>query len=183
MGRGGSLAAARRAGRYGLGLLANANVSGMQETYEAACRTHGHRPGAVLLPGRGTPSVCFVADDVDAAWAELGPYLLNDARAYAEWNPDNVTSAGICGAKTVAELRATSSSHIVISIADAVQRIQAGELLNLSPLCGGLPPDTAWKYLRYAGEVARLSSAQTRPEQSPRGLGDALTDLTSTQRL
>ncbi len=35
---GGSVAAARRAGRYGLGMLGNANVPGMQEAYEAACR-------------------------------------------------------------------------------------------------------------------------------------------------
>jgi alkanesulfonate monooxygenase SsuD/methylene tetrahydromethanopterin reductase-like flavin-dependent oxidoreductase (luciferase family) len=42
---GGAVAAARRAGRYGLGMLDNANVAGMQETYEAACREHGHEPG------------------------------------------------------------------------------------------------------------------------------------------
>ena len=47
---GGSVAAARRAGRYGLGLLANANVPGMQEAYEAACREHGHRPGRRCFP-------------------------------------------------------------------------------------------------------------------------------------
>ena len=35
---GGTLAAARRAGRYGLGMLGNANVAGMREAYEAACR-------------------------------------------------------------------------------------------------------------------------------------------------
>ena len=73
---GGSLAAARRAGKYGLGLLANATVPGMRETYEAACRAHGHEPGPALLPDRDTASVCFVADDVDAAWDELGEYLL-----------------------------------------------------------------------------------------------------------
>ena len=45
---GASLAAARRAGRYGLGLLANGSVPGMREAYETACRDHGHAPGPML---------------------------------------------------------------------------------------------------------------------------------------
>ena len=91
---GGSVAAARRAGRYGLGMLGNANVDGMQEAYQEACRQHGHEPGPIFLPDRDTPSVCFVADDVDKAWEEIGPYLLHDVRTYADWNPGNDYSAG-----------------------------------------------------------------------------------------
>ena len=52
--------------------------------------------------------MCFVADDVDAAWDEIGKYLLHDALAYSEWNPDNEVSANITTAKTVDELRASS---------------------------------------------------------------------------
>jgi hypothetical protein len=55
---GGSVAAARRAGRYGLSLLAQANVPGMQEEYERSCHQHGHEPGVTLLPPRDTHSVC-----------------------------------------------------------------------------------------------------------------------------
>jgi alkanesulfonate monooxygenase SsuD/methylene tetrahydromethanopterin reductase-like flavin-dependent oxidoreductase (luciferase family) len=151
---GGTVAAARRAGRYGLGMLGNANIAGMQDAYEAACREHGHQPGAVYLPDRDTPSVCFVADDVDEAWAELGPYLLHDAQSYAEWNPDNETSAGISHVSTVAELRELSRSHRIYSVSEAVDRVRAGEIINLSPLCGGLPPELAWPYLKRVGEVA-----------------------------
>jgi alkanesulfonate monooxygenase SsuD/methylene tetrahydromethanopterin reductase-like flavin-dependent oxidoreductase (luciferase family) len=150
---GGTVAAARRAGRYGLGMLGNANVPGMQEAYENACREHGHEPGPVYLPDRDTPSVCFVADNVDKAWAELGPYLLHDARSYAEWNPDNDTSAGISHVDTVEELRALSRSHRIYSVAEAIERVRAGEVINLSPLCGGLPPELAWPYLKRVGEV------------------------------
>ena len=91
---GGSVAAARRAGRYGLGMLANANVAGMREAYEAACRKHGHEPGPAFFPDRDKHSVCFVADDVDQAWSEIGQHLLHDAQTYAAWNPGNETSAG-----------------------------------------------------------------------------------------
>jgi alkanesulfonate monooxygenase SsuD/methylene tetrahydromethanopterin reductase-like flavin-dependent oxidoreductase (luciferase family) len=157
---GGTVAAARRAGRYGLGMLGNANVPGMQEAYEAACREHGHEPGAVFLPDRDTPSVCFVADDVDKAWDELGPYLLHDAQSYAEWNPGNDTSAGISHVDTAEELRTLSRSHRIYSVPEAVERARAGEVISLSPLCGGLPPEVAWPYLKRVGEVVMSEAMQ-----------------------
>ncbi len=157
---GGTVAAARRAGRYGLGMLGNANVAGMQEAYEAACREYGQEPGPVFLPDRDTPSVCFVAEDVDKAWGELGPYLLHEARSYAEWNPDNQTSAGISHVGTVEELRAISRSHRIYSVAEAAGRVRAGEIVNLSPLCGGLPPELAWPYLKRVGEVVMSEAMQ-----------------------
>jgi len=150
---GGSLAAARRAGRYGLGYLAQGDVPGSREAYESACRAHGHEPGMTLLPNRDTPSVCFVAPDIDLAWGEIGPHLLHDARAYAEWNPDNQTSAGIAEARDVDELRVMSRTHRIFTADEAIAHVHGGGMLTLSPLCGGLPPDIAWKYLRYVDEA------------------------------
>lgn len=148
---GASLAAARRAGRNGLGLLANGGVPGMREAYEKACRENGFEPGFVLIPERDTATNCFVADDVDQAWDEIGQYLLHDALSYSEWNPDNTVSANITTAKTVDELRRTSPSHVILSIDEAGERVANGEVFNLSPLCGGIPPNIAWPYLeRFA---------------------------------
>jgi alkanesulfonate monooxygenase SsuD/methylene tetrahydromethanopterin reductase-like flavin-dependent oxidoreductase (luciferase family) len=178
---GASLAAARRAGRYGLGLLANGSQSGMQETYEAACREHGHEPGAAFIPPPDTPSVTFVADDLDQAWDEIGEHLLHDARMYAEWDPDNETSAGFSAVNDVAELRATSKSHRILSVAEAVERVAGGEMLNLSPLCGGLPPDLAWPYLQRVGEVALPEAANANGALDD-GLHGALNELISTKR-
>lgn len=144
---GASLASARRAGRNGLGLLANGVVPGMREAYEQACRDNGFEPGFVLLPDRETVTNCFVADDVDTAWAEIGEYLLHDARSYGEWNPDNEVSANITHAQTVDELRESSRTHVILPTAEAARRVAAGEVLNVSPLCGGIPPDIAWPYL------------------------------------
>ncbi len=114
----------------------------MQEAYEAACREHGHEPGPVLLPDRDTPIGVLRRRRCRPGVGRIGEYLLHDARMYAEWNPDNETSAGISHADDVAELRATSQSHRIYSVAEAVERVRAGEMLNLSPLCGGLPPET-----------------------------------------
>jgi alkanesulfonate monooxygenase SsuD/methylene tetrahydromethanopterin reductase-like flavin-dependent oxidoreductase (luciferase family) len=149
---GGSVAAARRAGKYGLGMLGNANVEGMHEAYREACHQHGHEPGPIYLPDRETPSVCFVADDVDKAWEEIGQHLLHDVRTYADWNPGNDYSAGFSDVKTVDELRANPTSHRIYSVDEAVARVRGGEVLNLSPLCGGVPPDVAWPYLKRVGE-------------------------------
>ena len=157
---GGTVAAARRAGRYGLGMLGNASVEGMHEAYQEACHQHGHEPGPIFLPPRDNPSVCFVADDVDEAWEELGPHLLHDVRTYAAWNPGNDTSAGFSDVKTIEELRANPTSHRIYSVEEAVARVRAGEMLNLSPLCGGVPPEIAWKYLKRVGEVVMSEAAK-----------------------
>jgi alkanesulfonate monooxygenase SsuD/methylene tetrahydromethanopterin reductase-like flavin-dependent oxidoreductase (luciferase family) len=149
---GASLAAARRAGRNGLGLLANGGVPGMQEAYEDACKENGHEPGFVLIPERDAATNCFVAEDVDAAWDEIGKYLLHDALAYSEWNPGNTISANITTARTVDELRESSRTHLILSLDEAAERVANGEVMNLSPLCGGMPPETAWPYLeRFVG--------------------------------
>ncbi|UXA19577.1 LLM class flavin-dependent oxidoreductase [Mycobacterium sp. SMC-4] len=150
---GASLAAARRAGRNGLGLLANGGVPGMREAYETACRDNGFEPGFVLIPDRDAATNCFVADDVDAAWDEIGKYLLHDAMAYSEWNPDNTVSANITTATSVDELRQTSTSHVILSVEEARQRLGAGEVFNIAPLCGGIPPDVAWPYLKRFVEL------------------------------
>jgi alkanesulfonate monooxygenase SsuD/methylene tetrahydromethanopterin reductase-like flavin-dependent oxidoreductase (luciferase family) len=150
---GASLAAARRAGRNGLGLLANGGVPGMQEAYESACRENGFEPGFMLIPEKDATTNCFVADDVDAAWDEIGKYLLHDAMAYSQWNPDNTVSANITTAKTVDELRYKSTSHVILSVDEARKRLAAGDVFNINPLCGGIPPAVAWPYLKTFAEL------------------------------
>jgi len=61
---------------------------------------------------------------------------------------------------TVDELRALSRSHRIYSVPEAVERVRAGEIINLSPLCGGLPPELAWPYLKRVGEVVMSEVVQ-----------------------
>jgi alkanesulfonate monooxygenase SsuD/methylene tetrahydromethanopterin reductase-like flavin-dependent oxidoreductase (luciferase family) len=146
---GGSKAAARRAGRHGLDMFGQIDKPGIREAYEAACKEHGHEPGMCMLPGLSLVTTAFVADDVDKAWDEVGPYILHDVKMYGAWNPNEGTAASISHAQTVDELRAEQGPHRIYSVEEAIESVKAGAPLPLMPLCGGLPPDIAWRYLRH----------------------------------
>ncbi len=145
---GGSAAAARRAGRFGLGFLSQGGPANLQAVYEAAAREAGHEPGMCLVPPIDQPTVVFVADDVDRAWDDLGPYLMNDVRGYAEWNEGDTTTANISFVQTAEELRAENRSHRIFTVDEAVELVRGGMPLGLHPLVGGVPPEVAWPYLR-----------------------------------
>jgi alkanesulfonate monooxygenase SsuD/methylene tetrahydromethanopterin reductase-like flavin-dependent oxidoreductase (luciferase family) len=145
---GGSPAAARRAGRNGIGFFAQKGDPHLGEVYERSCRDAGHTPGMCMLPPRDMATVVFVADDVDAAWEELGPHLVHDVTSYAAWNEGDTDTASLSSARTAEELRAEDRTHRVISVEEAVESVRAGQVLALHPLVGGLPPDVAWRYLR-----------------------------------
>jgi len=151
---GGTKPAARRAGRHGLGFFAESNADGLLEAYEAAAREHGHEPGQAALPAPGTPTTVFVADDVDRAWEEIGPHMLHDINAYGEWNVDKTNIASLSNARTIDDLRAEQGSYRIYSVDEAVDLVKNGGVLMLQPLCGGLPPELAWKYVKVVtGEV------------------------------
>ncbi|MGI8333060.1 LLM class flavin-dependent oxidoreductase [Actinomadura scrupuli] len=149
---GGSVAAARRAGRFGLGLVAQAAAPGLRDAYEAACRAAGHEPGVVQLPDAQAPTAVFVADDVDRAWEELGRHMLHDAVTAASYRPGEATVASISTARSVDELRA-GTAYRVLTVDEAAAWVRGGTHLPLLPLCGGLPPDVAWPYLERAAEA------------------------------
>jgi alkanesulfonate monooxygenase SsuD/methylene tetrahydromethanopterin reductase-like flavin-dependent oxidoreductase (luciferase family) len=157
---GGSVAAARRAGRNGIGLFAQRGDPALRDAYEAAARDAGHEPGMCILPSADDPTTVFVADDLDRAWAELGPHLMQDVRSYASWNEGNTDTASISFAATADELRRENRSHRILTVAEAVEFVRAGRILPLHPLVGGLAPDVAWRYLRtVADEVLPAARA------------------------
>ena len=115
-----------------------------------------------MLPSPATPSTIFVADDVDRAWDELGSYLLHDATTYAAWNPQGNT-ASLSYGKTVDELRAENGAHRVWTVDEAVDWVRQNGYLGLHPLCGGVPPEIAWPYLRrVTDEVVPAARGQLR---------------------
>jgi alkanesulfonate monooxygenase SsuD/methylene tetrahydromethanopterin reductase-like flavin-dependent oxidoreductase (luciferase family) len=159
---GGSKAAARRAGTYGLGFVSQTAAPGLKEFYEAQCRAHGHDPGVIQFPVRGSPTAVFVADDVDEAWDVLGRHLLHDAVTAASYRPQddpkNDSVASITRADSVAALRAESGPYRILTSDEATDYVRSGRPLPLHPLCGGVPPDVAWRYLEFA--AAAVARAQ-----------------------
>jgi hypothetical protein len=125
----------------------------MREAYEEASREHGHEPGRMSLPRPGKATTAFVADDLDRAWEEVGPHLLHDAVTYGAWNPANTTSSTMSYATSIDELRADdTAAHRIVTVDEAVELIRLDGSLSLHPLCGGLPPEIAWPYLRRVAD-------------------------------
>jgi alkanesulfonate monooxygenase SsuD/methylene tetrahydromethanopterin reductase-like flavin-dependent oxidoreductase (luciferase family) len=148
-----SPAAARRAARFGLDFIAQTDRADLDSVYRDECARLGQEPGNIMLPSLDTPSALFVADDVDKAWAELGPHLLHDVTMYASWNPQEGT-VSISRSTSIDELRAEDRTHRIVTVDEAVAYLQQYGILPLHPLCGGIPPEIAWPYLqRVADEV------------------------------
>ena len=145
---GGSPAAARRAARFGLDFFAQGGGPELEEIYAQECRARGREPGSCMVPPTDMATTVFVAEDLDAAWAELGPHLLHDVLSYAAINEGNTHTASISTARTVEELRAEDRTHRIVGVDEARSMIAGGMPLPLQPLVGGLPPETAWRYLR-----------------------------------
>ncbi len=156
---GGSRAAIRRAAAHGLGFVSQIHAPGLRTYYEEQCLAHGHPPAFVQLPVPGTPTVVFVADDVDAAWNELGGHLLHDATTAASYRPTDDSVASITRATTVSELRSTPGPYRIFTRDEAIAYVAGGAPLPLHPLCGGVAPDVAWRYLEIAADAVQRATS------------------------
>jgi hypothetical protein len=106
-----------------------------------------------MIPPLDMATTVFVAEDVDRAWAELGPYLLHDVTSYAGLNTGRTDVASISTATTVEELRSENRTHRILSVEEAAETVRTGMPLQLQPLVGGVPPEVAWPYLRTVTDV------------------------------
>jgi len=151
---GGSIAAAKRAGKFGLDYIGQKYNPALKEAYEQAARDNGKKPGVFAMPDSVITTVMFVAENVDAAWEELSPYMMNDVLSYGDWNRStgNLDTSGISFARTPEELRAENGSHRILSVEEAIAHVRSGQALRLHPLIGGLPPEIAWRYLKTVTE-------------------------------
>ena len=148
---GGSPVVARRAARFGMGMLAQGGGVELEKIYRSACDEYGTTPGLFVNPAADTPTSAFVAEDADRAWRELGPYLLHDARMYGEWMA-GATAASGSAASSIEGLRAENGNYRVFTPDEAIAYIKGGGILLLHPLCGGLPPEIAWRQLEVVRE-------------------------------
>ena len=146
--------AARRAARLGLPFFPAAHLPELAEYYTAQCAEHGTQGFAIMPPG--DTAMTFVAEDPDAAWAELGEHFLHEATTYAGWQTPDIKSSMHSHATTVDALRAEGIYRILSPQQCIDQAREQGEMTSfaLHPMCGGLPVDRAWESLHlYAEKV------------------------------
>jgi alkanesulfonate monooxygenase SsuD/methylene tetrahydromethanopterin reductase-like flavin-dependent oxidoreductase (luciferase family) len=143
---GNSEAVVRRAARLGMGMITQGGDPRLAEIYRAACAEYGTKPQLFLNPSGDAPTSCFVAEDPERAWRELGPYLLHDAQMYAAWMGEGEAVSKSL-ATDVAALRRENGPYRILTPEQAVAQIQKTGMLLLQPLCGGLPPKLAWPSL------------------------------------
>ena len=159
---GGSLAAARRAGRLGLHFQPQHADPALQEAYETECRAHGREPGFTMLAPPG-PAYVFCAEDPDRFWATYGRHLLADATAYADWHGSNASYV-VDTSRTVEEMRA-AGTYVVLTPDDLVTRCRDREirLVTCHPACGGLPTEPSWESLRLVCETVMPALREPAP--------------------
>ena len=148
---GSSRAAARRAGRNGLGFISQSPDPELEQVYRDACAAGGHEPGLCAIPPADALTTVFVHPDPDEGWREVGEAMLADAVPYHRWNVEAGMvdhTVSLSSATTVDAMREENGSHRVLSIEEAAAMVREQGLLSLMPLCGGLDPDLAWTYLR-----------------------------------
>jgi alkanesulfonate monooxygenase SsuD/methylene tetrahydromethanopterin reductase-like flavin-dependent oxidoreductase (luciferase family) len=143
---GSSDAAARRAARLKVSFRPSTND--VWETYRTErIALGGSDPGGFV---GGDTTATFLAADVDAAWEEIGPYVLHEANAYGAWAAAAGANTGYRQATDVEELRATGQ-YKVVTPDDLVSQLSAqGDFAFalLHPLMGGIPPAIGWESLR-----------------------------------
>ncbi|KJS08495.1 MAG: hypothetical protein VR73_05345 [Gammaproteobacteria bacterium BRH_c0] len=150
---GGTVAAARRAASRGMMFMPQSADPKLQQAYDDEAAKTGNPTGNYRVVPKGFPTSLFVAEDLDKAWAEYGSYMLHDAMVYGEWLDAAGSGASTySAAKTVEQLRAENGSYRIVTPEQAVELVGQFGFLGLQPLCGGIPPELAWKSLRLIEE-------------------------------
>lgn len=142
---GGTEAAARRAARLRCGFFPSATNPQLAEWYADECGNVGFAEG--FAGNAGGPAFMHVAEDVEAAWEEIGPCALFDAQSYASWQEAAYRPAtDVPDAKTWQDVRA-SGVYRVLTPDEAVEHGKRAGGFVLHPLMGGIPPELAWRSL------------------------------------
>lgn len=142
---GSSEPAARRAARIADGFIPSEPE--IHAFYRDECLKLGKPdPGEWVA---GSTVSTFLAKDPDAGWEQLGPYLLHETNAYGEWQAADNVNTGFRSVADVAVLRDEGRYRILIPAEYRDDLAAAGEFAfaMLHPMCGGIPPELAWKQL------------------------------------
>lgn len=146
---GSSTAAARRAVRIADGFQPSDEAT--WEQYRSMRVEAGRRDPGPFVPDAG---FVHVAEDVEAGWATIGPFVRHDAECYARWADEAGIDATPAyrrgdGADLLADIRSRDLQRVMTPgqlVASLDQ--DPTQLVILHPMIGGLPPEDGWSGLR-----------------------------------
>ena len=143
--------AARRAARIADGFIPSEPEC--WRFYRDECMKLGRPDPGPGMTGQG--DVVVLAEDVEAAWPELGPYFLHETNAYGGWQAAANVATTYEPMESIDALRAGGQYRILTPDDYAVELKAAGgfALAVLHPMVGGIPPDLAWRHLRLFEEA------------------------------
>lgn len=145
-----SVAAARRAARFGLPFSPPMPMPDIEAAYRDELARNG-KQGFVFSPENGN-TITHLTTDPQRAWDRCGGYFLHEAAEYSSWAVPELPRPNETPARTVAELRATGKVE-VLTPDELVAQCRAGRTgVTLHPLIGGLPLDDGWQSLRLLAE-------------------------------
>ncbi len=97
-----------------------------------------------------------VAEDPEAAWAEIAPHALHEMNAYGEWMHDTGTAGPYQPTRDAETLRQTGAYRVVTpeECLELARALGSDGVLILHPLMGGLAPELGWSSLElFASKV------------------------------
>ena len=139
--------AARRAARFGLPFYPPVHDQELEVCYHEELARHGKK-GFFFSPEQ-QPSMLFIDDDPDRAWAEIGPCFLREIAEYSGWERPGIPHPFAIPGDTVDAVRASGRYEILTPDAclRRVRECARSAAVVLHPLAGGIPLDRAWRSL------------------------------------
>ena len=147
-----SVAAVRRAARYGLPFFPPQPNPALEALYLAELERHGTTG---RLEVHRDLSLLFIDEDPDRTWEELGPYFLRETRTYAAWSRAGVERHYESDSASIAALRREKIFEVLTPAECRARAAGATDYRPvLHPLAGGVPIERAWRCLElYATQV------------------------------
>jgi alkanesulfonate monooxygenase SsuD/methylene tetrahydromethanopterin reductase-like flavin-dependent oxidoreductase (luciferase family) len=96
----------------------------------------------------------YLAEDPDAAWEEIAPYLMHENNAYAAWAEAQGVATSYQRHANAQALRDTGT-YPVLTPRELLEHIEAAgpwDTVLFHPLAGGMDPELAWRSLRLFEE-------------------------------
>lgn len=147
---GSTKAAARRAARDADYFIPSTPT--VWDTYREELKKHG-KPD--MGPAAEHPaSVYFCAENPDEYWEKLAPHAQHEQHSYADWAEKSGINSPYSYYDSHNELRDSGKYQVLTpnDMVDLANSMKDSDPMILSPLVGGLHPDTSWESLKLFEE-------------------------------